>query len=1106
MKNCLLIILCIIAFSCSPKPRFKLLDSDRTGIKFINTVVETDSLHVMNFEYIYNGAGVGIVDLNNDGRQDIIFTGNQVACKVFLNEGNFKFSDISSSFEDLDNGQWYSGVTFVDINNDGWKDLYFTCTAYDEPAEKRKNRFWINQGLQDNGRLLFKDMAECYGIADDSYSVHAAFFDYDRDGDLDLYIMNNFVNDRLSASYRAKVNDGSAASNDDLYRNNGDGTFSNVTIESGIIYEGFGLGLALGDVNKDGYPDIYISNDYVSNDLLYINQGDGTFKNEIATYLSYQTKSSMGNDMADINNDGNPDMFTLDMMPEYYFKKRQTINGFGYIYFINDAKYGYEHQFLRNMLHLHNGFVNGEMVPYSEVGQMMGIYHTEWSWSPLFADYDNDGDKDLLVANGYPRDMTDKDWTFFKVEVYGSVASAQYVINKLPAVKAANHAYENMGELRFVKISGKWFKEVPSYSYGAAFADLDNDGDLDYVVNNTNDEAFIYRNNTIEKSKGNSNFIRIKLKGKEGNTVAFGAKVEVWSGGIYQFQEHFLSRGYISSVDPIVHFGLSEHNLVDSIKVTWPASGYVSCIKNIQADQLVEFDEKNSIPSSEDPRNLKDPEYLFSREDGVIDYIHQQDDFIDFHYSQNIIPHKFSQIGPCMQKGDLNNDGLEDIIIGATNVLPTKVFLRIGNKFKETEIEGLTDLKEFSESDFAIIDVDNDGDNDIIALAGGYENRNEKEYIHYLYENNNGSFTKIELPISPFPASVVRPFDFDHDGDIDLFIGARIKVEMFPFAADSWILINDKGKFTPESSMNFNLGMVTDAVWSDYDGDGWEDLLIAREWNSVVFVKNLEGERLVSQDIPEIESMHGIWYSVTAADFDKDGDEDYILGNLGENHRFTVSDQYPLRIYAFDLDLNGTLDPISTGYWKDQHDVMREYPINYLDELGGQSSFFLKKFPNYTSFSYASIEDILDSSMVNRVDYTFYINTASSYILWNKGDHFEWEKLPGAAQVSPIRKTIVHDFNNDTYPDVLLAGNDHTYDISTGYYDANKGILLLSKDDRSLSDLKTPSQSGIVLQGMVESLLWFDGDTPLIIAGINRKRAVAFSVNNSVGIADSPPF
>ena len=1035
MKNYLFLILIIIATSCSKEYRFQLLNSDDTGIQFTNTIVANDSLNVMSFEYIYNGAGVGIVDLNNDNLQDIVFIGNQEPTKIYINNGNFKFTDISSNFKGLDNGNWYSGITFVDINNDGFKDLYLTCTAYPE-SEKRKNRFYVSQGLNENGNPIFEEMAESFGIADDSYTVHAAFFDYDRDGDLDLYLLNNWVNDRLAASYRIKVMDGSAVSNDNLYRNNGDGTFSDVTIEAGIVIEGFGLGLAMGDVNKDGYPDIYISNDYISNDLLYINQRDGTFKNEIAKYLSYQTKSSMGNDMADINNDGNPDIFTLDMMPEYYYKKKQTINGFSYIYYLNDAKFGYEHQFLRNMLHQHNGFIDDKMLPYSEVGQMMGIYQTNWSWSPLFADYDNDGDKDLLITNGYPRDMTDKDWTNYQAEVFGSVASAQHI----------------------------------------------------------NDEAFIYKNTTIENAKKTSNYIRIKLNGKKNNISAFGAKIELWSGENYQFQENFLSRGYVSSVDPIIHFGLSENNLIDSIKITWPASGFVSIVKNITTNQLIEFDEEDSNPST---KYSNEPKLLFSKADSIINYNHEQIDFIDFGYSQKIIPHKFSQIGPRMQKGDINGDGLDDIIIGSTNTLPTKVFLNDGNKFNETEIEGLTNIKPFSESDFAIIDIDNDGDNDIIALTGGYESREDKNYIHYLYENINGSFTKKELPIPPFPASVVRPFDFDNDGDIDLFIGARIKMEMFPFAADSWLLINENGEFKQKNTTKYDLGMVTDAIWSDYDGDGWKDLIIAREWNSVTILKNIDGEKLTIQNIPEIESMHGLWYSIAAGDFDKDGDADYILGNLGNNHRFTVSDKYPMRIYADDIDINGTIDPISTGYWKDKNDIMKEYPINYLDELGAQTNFFFKKFANYESFSYASIEETMDTAMLNRIKHTFYINTTSSYILWNNEGKFYWDKLPDPAQVSPINKMIVHDFNNDSFPDVLIAGNDHSYDISTGYYDANKGLLLLSKNEKPLRDLMSPPQTGLLLNGMVESLLYFDGENPFIVAGLNRGKTITFSVNGA---------
>ena len=1094
MKNYLLLASIAFIFSCSKKPtRFELLPSNHTGVAFVNEVIASDSLHVMNFEYIYNGAGVGIVDLNNDNLQDIVFTGNQVATKIYLNEGNFKFSDISSGLVGQDSSQWNSGVSIVDINSDGWVDLYITCTAYEE-AEKRKNWLWINKGIQANGELVFEEQAEAYGIADESYGVHAAFFDYDLDGDLDLYLLNNFVTERLSASYREKITDGSAISNDKLYRNDGDGTFSDVTLDAGIVYEGFGLGLAMGDVNRDGYPDVYVSNDYISNDLLYINQGDGTFKNEIATYLSYQTKSSMGNDMADINNDGYPEIFTLDMMPEYYYKKKQTINGFGYIYYFNDEKFGYEHQYLRNMLHMHNGLLDGAMIPYSEVGQMLGIYQTEWSWSPLFADYDNDGDKDLLITNGYPRDLTDKDWTKYKAQVYGFVADAQHVMNKAPAIKATNFAFENDGELSFVKKSDEWFAEEPSYSYGASFADLDNDGDLDYVVNNLNDKAFIYKNNTIEAGKENLNYIRIKLIGKDPNTMAFGAKIEVWCGENYQYLENFLSRGYISSVDPIAHFGVQNSTLIDSVKITWPATDKTTTIAEIQPNQMLEINQNNSMPKHSLPKT-DEHRYFFTKSVVGLDYTHQQENYIDFALSQNIIPHKFSQIGPKMAKGDIDRDGYDDIIIGATNVLPTKVYLRKENGFQEAQFEGLTTKKEFSEADIAILDYDGDGDHDVIALAGGYENMKEEEYKHYIYKNEGGIFTREELPIDPFSASVVKPCDFDRDGDIDLFIGSRVKKEMFPLGAESWILINDKGNYTKENSLNFNLGMVTDAVWSDYDGDGWKDLMITREWNSISIIKNVEGERFVSQELPEIEKKHGIWYSIVAGDFDKDGDDDYIIGNLGNNHRYTISDNYPLRIYAIDLDLNGTLDPLSTGYWMDSTDVMREYPINYLDELIGQSGYFRKKFHDYTPFSFATIDAFITPDMKERVLYTFWVNTSSSYMLLNDNGNFIWHELPKEAQVAPIKKMIVQDFNDDTFPDVILAGNDHTYDVSTGYYDANKGLILLSEDGKPLSDLKVPSQTGLVLHGMVESLLYLDGKNPLLIAGYNRDTVEAFRIN-----------
>jgi len=1085
----------LMLFSCSKTTRFEYLDPAKTGVDFSNTITESDSFNVMIYEYIYNGAGVGIGDLNNDGLQDIVFAGNQVSPGVYLNLGNFKFRDITSNFKGLTNNQWFSGVTIVDINNDRLADVYITSTKDSLPG-RCLNRLWVNMGIDDKGEPFFEEKAKEYGIAFDGESVQSAFLDYDLDGDIDLYIMNNTLNSRMDAAYRVKITDGSAMNNDKLFRNNGNGTFTDVTIAAGIVYEGFGLGIAVGDVNKDGYPDLYISNDFISNDLLYINQKNGTFKNEIARYMSYQTKSSMGNDMADVNNDGFPDIMTLDMLPEYYYKKRQTIAGFSYMFYGLDARFGFEHQYLRNMLHLHNGFINGEMIPFSEVGQMMGnIFDTEWCWSPLYADYDNDGDKDLIIANGYPKDLTDKDWTRYKVTVYGYVADRDHVIKMAPSIKVNNMAFENTDLHHFIR-RHDWLPDIPSYSYGASFVDLDNDGDLDYVSNNINDKAFILKNTTVEKSRKKSGWIRIRLKGKEGNTMALGAKTEIWCNGRYQFNEHFLSRGYASSVDPVIHFGTGDAALVDSVKITWPASGKISLIKKLKPGQLIEVDEDESIEQGKTLVPDKNSSLLFTRCDSILPYRHQQTDFPDFYLEQNIIPHKYSQIGPVMAKGDLNNDGREDIIIGASNLLPTTVYLRKGNGFVRDSIPGLCGPRNFSESALAIIDIDNDGDNDVIALAGGYENKDESQYRHYLYENENGVFTRKDLPVPPFIGSVIKPWDFDHDGDPDLFTGSRVKKGMFPHSDPSWLLINEKGNFSIKAPIKLDLGMVTDAVWSDYDKDGWEDLIVTREWNSIALLKNSGGKELIQTAVKGFENYHGFWFSIVAGDFDKDGDDDFIVGNLGENNRFTISDLYPMSLYSIDLDLDGVIDPVSTAYWKDKDGKMTEYPVNYLDELIEQSNLFQKLFSDYKSFSYVGFQQMIDEDIMKRLEFKLYVNTSSSFVIWNDNGNMKWEKLPLQMQVAPVRHMIVKDLNGDKYPDIIAGGNDHTYDISTGYYDALKGIVLMPDGSHSFRVL-TPSQSGLLLNGMVESLLYLDGDTSLVVAGINRRNSVVYSVRTS---------
>jgi hypothetical protein len=1069
------------------------MSSGSTGIDFVNKIVETDSMNAANYEYIYNGAGVGIADLNIDGLPDIVFAGNQVSSRAYLNLGNFRFRDITDNFRGLSENQWYNGVAIVDINSDGWPDVYLTSTANKDP-EKCKNRLWVNNGAEKGQDPTFTEMAEKYGIDDKNQSIAAGFFDYDRDGDLDLYILNNTLNKRMDAFYRPKVSDGSAANNDRLYRNNGDGTFTDLTLRAGIVFEGFGLGIAFSDLNNDGYPDIYVSNDFSSNDLLYINYGNGTFGNEISKYISYQSKASMGNDIADINNDGLPDIYTLDMMPDTYYKRKQTNNGFSYLYYIYEDKFGYEHQYVRNMLHLHNGFVNRKMVPFSEVGQMSGIANTNWSWAPLFADYDNDGDKDLIISNGYPRDLTDKDWTKYKSRVVKDLSDERNVINKAPELKIPNDAYENIDGLHFIKKTKKWLGEIPSFSNGAAFADLDNDGDLDYIVSNINDKSFIMRNYTSERSKGSNHFLKIRLEGSHGNTMAIGAKVEIWAGGKYQFTEHFLTRGYASSVDPVIHFGVGTAKMADSIKVRWPATGYMSEMKNVKSDQLLSFNEKDSEPERESTDKCASSGLLFKECPDVLNYTHEQNDFSDFFQSQKIIPHKFSQIGPVLAKGDIDGNGTEDIIAGSTNRQPTEVFLRKGIKFSKSGFPGLTTNKEFSEADIAVTDINNDGKNDIVAIAGGYENQDESEYRHYLYLNQKGSYLRINLPVPPFPASVIRVCDFNHDGYPDLFIGSRVKKGMYPFADSSWIVINEKGRLRVESWSGINLGMVTDAVWSDFDNDGWEDLIVTREWNSIAILKNMNGKKLVPLILPEIEEWKGFWYSVAAGDFDRNGYSDYIIGNLGENSRFTISEEFPLNLYAFDIDLNGIIDPVISGYWPDPDGEMKEYPVNYLDELQGQSAFFRTRFKSYKAFSLSTVDDIFNETLKKRIQMKLTVNTSSSYILWNDKGRFRWEKLPLQLQVSPLTKMVVKDFNGDNYPDVIISGNDYSYDVSTGYFDALKGYVLLSLGGVQAFNILPPSKSGLLLQGMAGSLLCFEGDTSLIIAGMNRSEALVYKL------------
>ncbi len=1069
--------------SCkSENTLFTLIDDAHTGITFENTITETDSFNIMRNEYMYNGGGVGVADLNNDGWQDLIFAGNKVLSRIYLNQGGFNFQDITDRFEGLDSSQWISGVSIVDINVDGYIDLYFTSTN-SRDSLLRRNQLWVNQGIDTDGLPRFIEQASEYGIADMGYSVHASFFDYDLDGDLDLYILNNIVLQSVPTNYRDKIVDGSSSNNDRLYKNLGNGMFENVSTEAGITIEGYGLGLSVSDINQDGYPDIYVSNDYIANDILYINQGNGTFINQIADYLSYQSKFSMGNDISDMNNDGLVDILTVDMLPEDYHRKKQTINGNSYLAYINDEKFGYQTQYVRNMLHLNNGFVDGQLLPFSEIGQIAGIHQTEWSWSPLFMDVDNDGDRDLLVTNGFPKDLTDKDFTNYKAQMYGYLAGDQDVLPRIPVVEIANYGFENMGELQFRDQSLAWGLKSPSFSTGAAFVDLNNDGYLDYVVNNINKSAFIYKN-TLSTAKERSHFLRIKLKGSNQNPLAIGAKVHLYAGGTLQFMEHFLSRGYISSVDPIVHFGLGSIADVDSIIITWP-DGLISRVVSPSIDKEIQLDYAELLKDL--AANSAPGKLPFNEVPGP-DYVHHQEDYIDFFQEQRLLLHKFSQIGPSIAAGDITGDGNEEIVIAGSQDQALRVYRFLDGRFDSLSIAGLTERPRAVQSDLALVDVDGDGDLDIIAVSGGYANRDTAEYEHYILFNEGDHFSKSILPIPPFIASTVVALDVDKDGDLDLFIGARVTRSGFPHAPPSYLLINENGNFTANKVEAFELGMVTDVVVSDYNLDGWQDLVITRSWNSIIVLEN-RGGSLKKKPLADAEGYHGLWNTVLALDFDQDGDEDYLLGNLGQNHRFNISEDYPLRLYATDIDQNGVVDPLISGYWLDRNGAMKEYPIHYLDELAAQSPFFRKRFTSYQQFSYCTMDSIVDKREISTSD-VFSINTDSHYLLRNDGGgKFSWQVLPRAVQVSPIKALYAVDLENDGKPEIIIVGNDYSFEVSTGYMDANKGAILVNGSDglRVLSS----SQTGLYIPGQVESICSIK-DGKYFLFGINRNKITVF--------------
>lgn len=1116
-----LIITLLFFVSCrqreKPPTLFTELPSSITHIDFRNDIQENEDYNILTYEYLYNGGGVAVGDVNGDGLPDIYLTGNMTGNKLYLNKGNFQFEDVTERSGIRGRDKWKTGAVMADVNGDGLLDI-FVCYSGPGSDADRADELYINNGVKD-GVPVFTESAQKYGLdAPGTYTTTVAFFDFDHDGDLDMFMVNHadmffnpfFNTDKLRAKRHPKFGNR-------LYRNDG-GHFTDISEQAHIDGSGlnFGLSVSTSDINGDGWPDIYVTNDYDERDFLYLNNHDGTFREVLTKAAAHISEFAMGSDIADYNNDGKPDIVVLDMLPEDNHRQKLLRGADNYDKYTLRAQHGFHHQQMRNTLQLNNGNGPDSIPLFSEVGQLAGMSNTDWSWSPLLADFDNDGWKDLFISNGILRDITNLDfvkytsgYTAGQAAKKGDKFDMWKLVQEMPSTKMTNYLFHNNHDLSFSNTTAEWGFTRKAISNAAAYADLDNDGDLDMVINTLNDGPIIYRNNASEMHKGH--YLRIRLEGEKPNTQGIGAKVYVTTSQGIQLQEQYLSRGFQSSVDPVMHIGCGHDSVIRSIRVIWP-TGNISRIDNCRADTLLTITEKEARPA--DPHHPAfapdnsmpatvpaSPLFTDITATSGVSYIHQPSDFVDFKVFP-LLPYQVSHVGPCLAKGDVNGDGLEDLFIGGTAGQESRLYLQTATgAFQPAALQPWNSDKDHTNAGALFFDADGDGDLDCYLVSGGTDYpQGSRNYQDRLYENDGrGNFTIVvnALPVETVSGSCARAADYNRDGRLDLFVGGKVVPGLFPVTPESFLLKNTSRpghiRFERDSTGQDSLlahqatgpGMVADACWIDLNKDGWPDLVVVGAFMPITIFENKEGRLTNQTRAYGLDHTEGWWTSLLAADFDHDGNIDLVVGNIGTNIQFKASDQQPLKIYYGDFSGNKTFDPILTYYIQG-----KSYPYASRDELFQELPAQQKKFSRYETYSNAQIEDLFTPEQIAAAGVKEVRILSSCYFHNDGGRHLTRYPLPERSQISMINGWA--EENIDGKESLVLAGNFYPFRAQLGPLDAGMGLVLQMDGSPGKGPFTSLpyDRTGLCIPGDVRSLIGLKGKKQDFIVAASYNGAV----------------